>query len=155
MGHCGNWYADGSACGLQAGGLIGRLPLLLLTMLVLPHPPTSCLLLLLPLHTVASSAWSAVAAFGAGFAAGTIAIAVLCNPCFCLGGGGAGDAGEDVASFCCRWLVPMSMSPLIVILKCMYVAVDRDPHTRKVSIVCRILLQQLEGGARASGLPVT
>ncbi len=101
MGHCGNWCAGGSAYGLLAGGLIEKLPLLLLTMLVLPHPPTSCLLLLLPLHTAASSAWSAVAAFGAGFAAGTTAIAVLYNPCFKPtnmgegeGGGGGGRRGR-------------------------------------------------------------
>ena len=54
-----------------------RLLLQLLPRLALPHPPTSCLLHLLPLHTIVSNVLFAVAAFGAGFAAGTTAIAVL------------------------------------------------------------------------------
>ena len=61
---------------------------MLLPMLVLSLPPTSCLSLLPPLGLVASNAWSAVAAFGTGFAVGTTAIAVLYNPCSLNGRGG-------------------------------------------------------------------
>ena len=89
MGHCGSWSAGGSACGLLSGGLYTELPWMLLPMLVLFLPPTSCLFLLPLLCLVASGAWTAVAASGIGFAVGTAAIAVLYIPCpLCKGGGG-------------------------------------------------------------------
>ena len=80
-GHYGSWFADGSACGLLSGGLHTGLPWMLMPMLDLFLPPTSYLFLLSLPYPVGCVAWSAVAAFGTGFAVGTAAIAVLCNPC--------------------------------------------------------------------------
>ena len=72
---------------------------MLLPMLVLFLPPTSCLFLLPLLCLVASGAWTAVAASGIGFAVGTAAIAVLYIPCpLCKGGGESKDTA--VASLC-------------------------------------------------------
>ena len=88
MGHCDSWFADGSACGLLCGGLHTGLPWMLMPMLVLFLPPTSYLFLLALLYPVVSGAWTAVAAFGTGFAVGTTAIAVLYIPCSSVLGGG-------------------------------------------------------------------
>ena len=65
---------------------------MLLPMLVLFLPPTSCLFLLPLLCLVVSGAWTAVAAFGIGFAVGTTAIAVLYIPCPLCKGWGVGMA---------------------------------------------------------------
>ena len=80
-GHLDSWFAVGSACGLLSGGLYTGQPWMLMPMLDLFLPPTSYLFLLALPYPVVCGAWSAVAAFGTGFAVGTAAIAVLCNPC--------------------------------------------------------------------------
>ena len=86
-GHYGSWLAGGSACGLLFGGLHTGMPWMLMPMPDLSLPPTSYLFLLSLPYSAVCVEWSAVAAFGTGFAVGNAAIAVLCSPCSCVRGG--------------------------------------------------------------------